>query len=63
MSSQGIYTAHSCFGGRAKWGATYGGVSKSIRLSIIIIKLLHACSTLMLMAMDTEPVSNQDCRA
>ncbi|KAJ1307123.1 hypothetical protein OPQ81_001241 [Rhizoctonia solani] len=21
----GIYTEHSCFGGRAKWGATYGG--------------------------------------
>ncbi|KAF8761878.1 peptidase [Rhizoctonia solani] len=23
----GIYTAHSSFGGRARWGATYGGVS------------------------------------
>ncbi|KAF8600730.1 subtilisin-like protein [Ceratobasidium sp. AG-I] len=25
----GIYTAHSCFGGRAKWGATYGGYANA----------------------------------
>ncbi|CCO31859.1 Subtilisin-like protease 6 [Rhizoctonia solani AG-1 IB] len=24
-SSLGIYTAHSSFGGRARWGATFGG--------------------------------------
>ncbi|KAG9081755.1 subtilisin-like serine protease, partial [Ceratobasidium sp. 370] len=25
----GIYTAHECFGGRARWGATYGGYANS----------------------------------
>ncbi|KAG9086852.1 subtilisin-like serine protease [Ceratobasidium sp. 370] len=25
----GIYTAHECFGGRARWGATYGGYADS----------------------------------
>ncbi|KAG8714145.1 subtilisin-like serine protease [Ceratobasidium sp. 395] len=27
--SQGIYTAHNCFGGRARWGATYGGYANA----------------------------------
>ncbi|KAG8786725.1 subtilisin-like serine protease [Ceratobasidium sp. 428] len=25
----GIYTAHNCFGGRARWGATYGGYANA----------------------------------
>lgn len=25
----GIYTAHSAFGGRASWGATYGGYASA----------------------------------
>ena len=25
----GIYTAHNCFGGRASWGATFGGYANA----------------------------------
>ncbi|KAF8307442.1 putative subtilisin-like serine protease [Clavulina sp. PMI_390] len=28
-SDTGIYTAHSCFGGRASWGATFGGYANA----------------------------------